>query len=59
MTETSDSELTYDTNDFEYSFIPGVYNIGNFKEEDENDSEPKKLLEQCSNRQSAHIAMSL
>ena len=39
MTETSDSELTYDSDDSEYNFNPGVYNIRNFEEEDKNDSE--------------------
>ena len=42
MTETSDSELTYDSDDSEYNFNPGVYNLEISKRKTK--MIPKKLL---------------
>ena len=36
---SSDSEISYDSDDSEYKYIPGVIDLPNFDEEDENEQE--------------------
>ena len=45
MAQSSDSELSYDTDDSEYNFIPGILDLRYFEEEDENEPGETDIVE--------------